>query len=196
MASDKQELSILDTVEDNTTSVWGWMQQNPLKAVAYGTAGVAIAAPAVIAGPALAAFGFGASGIIGGSIAAGAQSAIGNVAAGGLFATLQSAGMAGYGAATVNGIIQAGGIFAAATTAWSSKSPDRRKLSPLEYMRGFFNDDYSDCSQFRGMLKSDIIEVEEDAWDDIELETLMDVMKATPELISRLKETKGSMINY
>ncbi|KAK6955879.1 hypothetical protein Daesc_003524 [Daldinia eschscholtzii] len=184
---------------NDATSVWGWIQQNPLKAIAYGTAGVAIAAPAVIAGPALAAAGFGASGIIGGSIAAGAQSAIGNVAAGSLFATLQSAGMAGYGAAAVNGVIQAGGIFAAVTTALASKSPDRRKLNPLEYMRDFLSDDHSDidnCLQFRGMLKSDVIEVEEDAWDDIELEKLIEVMETTPQLISCLQKIKKSMINY
>ncbi|KAK4188261.1 hypothetical protein QBC35DRAFT_496690 [Podospora australis] len=72
----------------------------------------AVAAPVLVFTPVLAAFGFGASGIVGGSIAAAAQSAMGSVAAGSLFATLQSAAMGGAGATIVAGATQVAGAAA------------------------------------------------------------------------------------
>ncbi|OTA86310.1 hypothetical protein M434DRAFT_399952 [Hypoxylon sp. CO27-5] len=94
-----------------------WIAENPKSAAMYGVAGVATIVPVAIAGPALAAAGFGANGIAAGSVASGIQAGIGNVAAGSVFATLQSAGMAGYGAAIVNGVVQAGGAAVAVATA-------------------------------------------------------------------------------
>ncbi|KAI1374882.1 hypothetical protein F4677DRAFT_447148 [Hypoxylon crocopeplum] len=93
-----------------------WASNNPGKATLFGVAGLAIAAPALIAGPVLAIAGFGATGIAPASLAAVVQSGIGNVVAGSAFATLQSAGMAGYGAAVVNGAVQAGGATVALST--------------------------------------------------------------------------------
>ncbi|KAK7428483.1 hypothetical protein QQZ08_004921 [Neonectria magnoliae] len=85
-----------------------WASAHPIQAAALGTNALIIAAPALIASPALAVAGFGANGVAGGSIAAGVQSGIGSVSAGGLFATLQSAGAGGYGVAAVNGAIRGG----------------------------------------------------------------------------------------
>lgn len=115
-----------------------------------GVAGVMIAAPAVVAAPALAAVGFGANGIAAGqypalylsstfanrtegSTAAGVHAGIGNLVAHGGFATLQSAGMAGYGAPIVHGIVQAAGAAVGAGTAYSKAKEgtkcDQRKPS-------------------------------------------------------------------
>ncbi|KAF4952336.1 hypothetical protein FGADI_6826 [Fusarium gaditjirri] len=69
-----------------------------------------IVAPVIVAGPALAIAGFGASGIVAGSAAAGIQSGIGSVVAGSAFAILQSAGAGGAGLAVVNGVVQAAGV--------------------------------------------------------------------------------------
>ncbi|KAK6077829.1 hypothetical protein SCUP515_04667 [Seiridium cupressi] len=100
-----------------------WTSKNPGAAAVYGLAGlgvVAVAAPAVIATPALGAAGFGAQGVVGGSLAAGVQSGMGNVAASSLFATLQSAGAAGAGAAAVNAVVQVGGAgVAMASGGWA-----------------------------------------------------------------------------
>ncbi|KAI0834305.1 hypothetical protein F5Y06DRAFT_279464 [Hypoxylon sp. FL0890] len=116
-----------------------WTAENPKSATMYGVAGIAMAAPAVVAGPALAAAGFGANGIAAGSLAAGAQAGIGNVAAGSAFATLQSAGMAGYGVAIVNGVVQAGGAAVAIATggvaaakAKLGKTPDTPDITIIE----------------------------------------------------------------
>ncbi|KAM0338856.1 hypothetical protein ACHAPU_011172 [Fusarium lateritium] len=84
---------------------------NPAAIVA-GTAMIVV--PALIAGPLLAAVGFGAGGIIAGSAAAGIQSGIGSVVAPSLFATLQSAGAGGYGVAAVHTVVQGVGAVVAA----------------------------------------------------------------------------------
>ncbi|KAJ4141355.1 hypothetical protein NW768_000566 [Fusarium equiseti] len=90
-------------------STFEYTKENPLAATAFGTAGIMVAAPAVIAAPALAAAGFGANGIAAGSAAAAAHAGIGNVVAHSGFAVLQSYGMAGYGVPLVHGVVQAAG---------------------------------------------------------------------------------------
>ncbi|KXH34603.1 hypothetical protein CNYM01_03857 [Colletotrichum nymphaeae SA-01] len=102
-----------------------WVRENPGTTVCYGVSAgslVVLAAPALVAAPALGLAGFGSQGIVAGSAAAGIQAGIGNVVAPSLFATLQSAGAAGYGAAVVNGAIQAGaGVSATAFAWWGAK---------------------------------------------------------------------------
>lgn len=83
-----------------------WAVANPGKTVALGAGAAFVAAPMVVAAPALAVFGFGANGVVAGSVAAGAQSGIGSVVAPSLFAMLQSAGAGGYGVATVSAAVQ------------------------------------------------------------------------------------------
>ncbi|XDG03651.1 hypothetical protein ABKA04_003266 [Annulohypoxylon sp. FPYF3050] len=107
-----------------------WIQENPKNTAAYTVAGTVLLVPGIIAGPALAAAGFGAAGPVAGTIAAGTQASIGNVAAGSLFATLQSAGMAGYGAAVVNGIISAGGALGMAATGARHAWQERMRKNP------------------------------------------------------------------
>ncbi|OHE99464.1 hypothetical protein CORC01_05264 [Colletotrichum orchidophilum] len=113
------------------TKAGQWMYNNPAKTIYYGaTAGslVVLAAPALVAAPALGAAGFGAQGIVAGSAAAGVQAGIGNVVAPSLFATLQSAGAAGYGAAAVNGAVQIGAGVFATTFAWfGAKNEENEK---------------------------------------------------------------------
>ncbi|KAK1513372.1 uncharacterized protein CCOS01_14314 [Colletotrichum costaricense] len=105
-----------------------WVRENPGTTVCYGVSAgslVVLAAPALVAAPALGLAGFGSQGIVAGSTAAGIQAGIGNVVAPSLFATLQSAGAAGYGAAVVNGAIQAGaGVSATAFAWWGAKKKD------------------------------------------------------------------------
>ncbi|KXH29271.1 hypothetical protein CSIM01_00999 [Colletotrichum simmondsii] len=102
-----------------------WVRENPGTTVCYGVSAgslVVLAAPALVAAPALGLAGFSSQGIVAGSAAAGIQAGIGNVVAPSLFATLQSAGAAGYGAAVVNGAIQAGaGVSATAFAWWGAK---------------------------------------------------------------------------
>ncbi|KAF4984462.1 hypothetical protein FZEAL_363 [Fusarium zealandicum] len=101
-------------------------KDNPVTAVCIGTSAVVIAAPALVAGPALGAVGFGANGIAAGSAAAGIQSGIGSVAAPSLFATLQSAAAGGYGAAAVHGVVQgAGALLGAGGLFMGKKKPDK-----------------------------------------------------------------------
>ncbi|KAK1478990.1 hypothetical protein CABS01_14674 [Colletotrichum abscissum] len=108
-----------------------WVRENPGTTVCYGlSAGslVVLAAPALVAAPALGLAGFGSQGIVAGSTAAGIQAGIGNVVAPSLFATLQSAGAAGYGAAVVNGAIQGGAGVSATAFAWlGAKKKDCKK---------------------------------------------------------------------
>ncbi|KPM37770.1 hypothetical protein AK830_g8802 [Neonectria ditissima] len=98
-----------------------WAIAHPFQAAAFGSGALVMAAPAIVASPALAAAGFGANGIVGGSVAAGVQSGIGSVVAPGLFATLQSAGAAGYGVAAVHGTVQGVALAATGAGAWASK---------------------------------------------------------------------------
>lgn len=56
-----------DDNPDRVKQVGDWIQANPGKTAMYAVAGVALAAPAVIAGPLLAAAGFGANGIAAGT---------------------------------------------------------------------------------------------------------------------------------
>ncbi|KXH50306.1 hypothetical protein CSAL01_09262 [Colletotrichum salicis] len=98
-----------------------WMRENPGTTASYGLSAsslAVLAAPALVAAPALGLAGFGSQGIVAGSAAAGIQAGIGNVVAPSLFATLQSAGAAGYGAAVVNGVIQTGAGVSATAFAW------------------------------------------------------------------------------
>ncbi|KAJ4406487.1 hypothetical protein N0V85_004505 [Neurospora sp. IMI 360204] len=72
---------------------------------------IAVAAPAIVTAPILAALGFGAAGPVAGTAAAAAQAALGNVVAGSAFSIAQSAAMGGYGAAIVNGAVQGAGLL-------------------------------------------------------------------------------------
>ncbi|KAI1471123.1 uncharacterized protein F4812DRAFT_167008 [Daldinia caldariorum] len=181
---------------------WSWIQENPGRAAVCAAGGVAVAAPALVAGPALAVAGFGANGIVGGSIAAGVQSGIGNVVAGGLFATLQSAAMAGYGAAAVNGVVQVGGALGVVGAVLKSDTPDLRKLNPLERIQYVLNGDNKDGGSWSDFdlkgtcLKSDIVKVAKQSWDDVTLDKLVDMTKATPQLVERLKGIKESLGKY
>ncbi|KAL3492258.1 hypothetical protein BJX62DRAFT_236489 [Aspergillus germanicus] len=87
-----------------------WTSQNPVLATSLLIGGAAIAAPGIVAAPALSIAGFGAGGVQAGSIAATVHASIGNVAAGSAFATLQSAGAAGAGTAVVNGVVQGAAV--------------------------------------------------------------------------------------
>ncbi|KAL3450050.1 hypothetical protein BJX65DRAFT_305512 [Aspergillus insuetus] len=87
-----------------------WSCQNPALATSLFIGGAVIAAPVIVAAPALSIAGFSAGGVQAGSIAATVQASIGNVAAGSAFATLQSAGAAGAGAAVVNGVVQGAAV--------------------------------------------------------------------------------------
>ncbi|KAI0972815.1 hypothetical protein F4678DRAFT_460375 [Xylaria arbuscula] len=87
-----------------------WAVANPEKAVALAVGVVCIAIPMAVAGPWLAAMGFGADGIVAESLAAAFQSSIGNVVSPSLFAMLQSAGVAGYGTAEVSAVVQVAGL--------------------------------------------------------------------------------------
>ncbi|KAL2884165.1 hypothetical protein SGCOL_000103 [Colletotrichum sp. CLE4] len=113
-----------------------WMRENPGTTTCYGLSAsslAVLAAPALVAAPALGLAGFGSQGIVAGSAAAGIQAGIGNVVAPSLFATLQSAGAAGYGAAVVNGVIQAGAGFSATAFAWwGAKKKDRGEIDKEE----------------------------------------------------------------
>ncbi|KAF5003345.1 hypothetical protein FDECE_10093, partial [Fusarium decemcellulare] len=84
-------------------------KDRPVSTACVGIGALAIAAPALAAGPALAMFGFKTSGIASSSIAAGAQKGIGSVIAPSVFSTLQSAGAGGYGVASVYGAVQGAG---------------------------------------------------------------------------------------
>ncbi|KAI2616325.1 hypothetical protein GGR54DRAFT_241830 [Hypoxylon sp. NC1633] len=142
-----------------TEGFFEWASNNPITATAYGVAaigaGVAIAAPAAIAGPALAVAGFGADGIVKASIASGVQAGIGNVAAGSAFATLQSAGMAGYGAAIVNGVVQAGGAGAALASGGAAAL--KAKLCGLPKPNPYANlmEDFWSCWEAKQVLEDD-----------------------------------------
>ncbi|KAK1700908.1 hypothetical protein BDP55DRAFT_625174 [Colletotrichum godetiae] len=113
-----------------------WMRENPGTTTCYGLSAsslAVLAAPALVAAPALGLAGFGSQGIVAGSAAAGIQAGIGNVVAPSLFATLQSAGAAGYGATVVNGVIQAGAGFSATAFAWwGAKKKDRGEIDKEE----------------------------------------------------------------
>ncbi|KAK1656456.1 hypothetical protein BDP81DRAFT_389231 [Colletotrichum phormii] len=113
-----------------------WMRENPGTTACYGLSAsslAVLAAPALVAAPALGLAGFGSQGIVAGSAAAGIQAGIGNVVAPSLFATLQSAGAAGYGAAVVNGVIQAGaGVSATAFAWWGAKKKDCGEIDKEE----------------------------------------------------------------
>ncbi|KAI1288791.1 hypothetical protein F5Y03DRAFT_78631 [Xylaria venustula] len=87
-----------------------WAIANPEKAVALAAGIVFIAIPMAVAGPWLAATGFGAEGIVAESLAAALQSSIGNVVSPSLFAMLQSAGALGYGTAQVSAVVQTAGF--------------------------------------------------------------------------------------
>ncbi|RFN44419.1 interferon-induced 6-16 [Fusarium flagelliforme] len=112
-------------------STFKYAKENPLAAAGFGTAGIMVAAPAVVAAPALAAAGFGVNGIAAGSAAAAAHAGFGNVAAHSSFAALQSYGMAGYGVPLVHGVIQAAGAAGAAIGVGSAisgaKADDKRE---------------------------------------------------------------------
>jgi len=115
-AAEKAKVVASETLVPAAGQAAAWVAKNPGTAATCGVAGgalVVVAAPALVAGPALAGLGFGAQGIAANSVAAGIQSGIGNAVAPSLFATLQSAGAAGYGAAVVNGVVQAGGAAVA-----------------------------------------------------------------------------------
>ncbi|RBR17719.1 uncharacterized protein FIESC28_06415 [Fusarium coffeatum] len=100
-------------------STFEYAKEKPLAATAFGTAGIMVAAPAVVVAPALAAAGFGANGIAAG---------IGNVVAHSGFAVLQSYGMAGYGVPLVHGVVQAAGAAIGVGSAISeAKADDKRE---------------------------------------------------------------------
>ncbi|KAF3071306.1 hypothetical protein GL218_00454 [Daldinia childiae] len=189
----------MDRMADSVERYRNWMRQNPKQTTAYVVAGVAVAAPMVIAGPILGALGFGATGIAAGSVAAGAQTA--NVAAGSLFAILQSAGMGGYGVATVGGIVQGGGIISAILTALRSNTLDRRRLNPIENIWGSPND-YGDDdadeddSDSNPTSKYDFLKAANRVWAGFVVEKLISIMNMMPQLIERLKEMKDSMLGY
>ncbi|KAL2787034.1 hypothetical protein BJX66DRAFT_311821 [Aspergillus keveii] len=87
-----------------------WTSENPLLATSLLFGGAVIAAPGIVAAPALSIAGFGAGGVQAGSTAATIHASIGNAVAGSAFATLQSAGAAGAGAAVVNGVVQGAAV--------------------------------------------------------------------------------------
>ncbi|KAL8793399.1 MAG: hypothetical protein Q9195_003985 [Heterodermia aff. obscurata] len=97
-----------------------WIHDHPYQSAFYGTTGLIVAVPALVAAPALGAAGFGANGVVIGSAAAASQGPA--VAAGSLFATLTSAGAGGYGVPIIYGAVQGvaastGGVVAG-VNAW------------------------------------------------------------------------------
>ncbi|KAI0885022.1 uncharacterized protein GGS22DRAFT_162518 [Annulohypoxylon maeteangense] len=182
-----------------------WAAANPKSAVAYGVGGTALAIPAIIAGPALAAAGFGANGIIGASLASGAQAAVGNVAAGSLFATLQSAGMAGYGAAIVNGVVQAGGAAVLVATGGTSalmskagKCPRKSDLVLIEKtwdsLRSNLKEDSGDCpgTSEDGTGPTAVEDALANSWSSIPLDLINDLVASTPQQIEAFSKNDGS----
>ncbi|CAG7557735.1 unnamed protein product [Fusarium equiseti] len=113
-------------------STFQYAKENPLAAAGFGTAGIMVAAPAVVAAPALAAAGFGANGI---AAAAAAHAGIGNVAAHSGFAVLQSYGMAGYGVPLVHGVIQAAGAAIGVGSAISEAKADDKREEKKSFLR-------------------------------------------------------------
>jgi hypothetical protein len=109
---------------------WGdqaknWIINNPLKAVAFGAAGAVVAAPVIVAAPALGALGFGAAGPVAGmcfttplkisawlwqvgGLAAAVQGPA--VTVGSLFSILQGAGMGGAAAPAIHGVFQVAAV--------------------------------------------------------------------------------------
>ncbi|KAI1288790.1 hypothetical protein F5Y03DRAFT_379170, partial [Xylaria venustula] len=71
--------SALSAVAEHGRNTADWAATNPGKAAALGVSSTLLIVPMVVAGPALAAVGFGANGIVAGSAAAGIQSGIGSV---------------------------------------------------------------------------------------------------------------------
>jgi hypothetical protein len=116
-------------------STFEYAKENPVAAAAFGTAGIMVAAPAVVAAPALAAAGFGANGIAAGSAAAAAHAGFGNVAAHSGFAVLQSYGMAGYGVPLVHGVIQAAGAAIGVGSAISEAKADDMREEKKSFLR-------------------------------------------------------------
>ncbi|KAI1214430.1 uncharacterized protein F4807DRAFT_456072 [Annulohypoxylon truncatum] len=193
---------------DGAAKAAKWVAENPKSTAAYGVSGVALIAPAIIAGPALAAVGFGANGIAGASLAAGAQASIGNVAAGSLFATLQSAGMAGYGAAIVNGVVQAGGaaavIATGGTSALKSKLRKRERKHDLVLIENTWAElrstvkedlgsDGGDDAQQDGVTVT-VTELEnavDQCWVSISPDTIEELKDSVPQQIEAYKKNDG-----
>ncbi|KAI0901250.1 hypothetical protein F4806DRAFT_492138 [Annulohypoxylon nitens] len=179
-----------------------WVQENPKNTAAYTVAGTVLLVPGIIAGPALAAAGFGAAGPVAGTIAAGAQASIGNVAAGSLFATLQSAGMAGYGAAVVNGVIAAGGGLGMAATgarqAWQSmrKNP-KGDLILIENTWASLNSDVKQDSGKCDVPVNDITnitevkEAVEKYWECVSADEIQELSDTIPKQIEAYEKNVG-----
>ena len=102
-------------------------RENPKTAAAIGGGILAVTAVPM----ALAAAGFGASGVAAGSAAAAWQASIGNVAAGSFFAACQSAGAAGMAASTIAGVGAAGAAIGACMAAAGEKIFGKKKKPGL-----------------------------------------------------------------
>ncbi|KAF2769474.1 hypothetical protein EJ03DRAFT_351213 [Teratosphaeria nubilosa] len=105
-------------VSKNLENVQNYCRRNARQlAIQAGAMTVAIL-PAIVAGPALAAMGFGAAGPVAGMLAPAWQSVFGT---GALFSTLQSAAMGGYGVAAANAVVTSGALGAAAAAEVAKK---------------------------------------------------------------------------
>ncbi|TKX23424.1 putative integral membrane protein-2 [Elsinoe australis] len=91
--------------EDLPANVTTHIANNPKMSAVGLLSFLIVAVPGLVAGPALAALGFGSVGPVAGSWAAAHQSAYGVSA---IFSALQSAAMGGYGATVVGGVVQGG----------------------------------------------------------------------------------------
>ncbi|KAI0384604.1 hypothetical protein F5Y04DRAFT_277330 [Hypomontagnella monticulosa] len=175
-----------------------WAKANPGKTAMYGAAGIALAVPALISGPLLAAAGFGANGIAAASLASAVQSGIGNVAAGSAFATLQSAGMAGYGAAVVNGAVQVGG---AALAASATALRGARTQSPFDKTWSYFKTERCNnglCPETlskSGKSLGWIMEGLQALWDRIPIGVIGDLFTSVSGWVKSVK-TKGMKTEY
>ncbi|KAF7551608.1 hypothetical protein G7046_g7679 [Stylonectria norvegica] len=114
-------------VQETAQKATEWTARNPEATVLLGTGAAIVAAPALVAVPALAVSGFRSRGIAKNSLASSTQSAIGTVVAPSVFATLQSAGAGGYGVTAVFGVARCVGLLlmgASALLAGSKKEYD------------------------------------------------------------------------
>jgi hypothetical protein len=104
-----QAVTVMDAAKVIVDEAAQFASDHPWQTAAM-VGGIAIvAAPGLVAAPALGAAGFTSNGVAAGSVAAAVQSSLGSVVAGSTFATLQSAAAGGYGVVIVNGVIQVAG---------------------------------------------------------------------------------------
>ncbi|KAI1389089.1 uncharacterized protein F4822DRAFT_268934 [Hypoxylon trugodes] len=185
-----------DLIAERANQAAQWVAENPRNTAAYATAGTLLLVPAVVAAPALAAAGFGASGPVAASLAASTQAGIGNVAAGSVFATLQSAGMGGYGLAVVNGVIQGGGAataIGAALKSRFSKTNESSKSSSFDELECSLNDVFKSHDDSRGSVENGMCMAEfrgiaEQWWGSIPLDKLKELSESLPtEAINKAK---------